>query len=165
MRAIGIGMLALALAGCSNAAYQLPTVAGGGKGLPEVTMRASRDVVVPPGRGQTKALALRTFVPAGEGWSEVTGSRCHVRGGEYFGATVVTPVRLLLPDLGPDAPVLAADCESGTLRGTAAVAPGYPWPEAGRPSAPTRAWWGAGWWWGYEKTGYLGYGDLAVALR
>ena len=50
MRAIGMGMLALALAGCSNAAYQLPTVAGGGKGLPEVTMRASRDVVVPSRR-------------------------------------------------------------------------------------------------------------------
>ena len=164
MRAIGM-VLALALAGCSNGMYQLPAVQGGGRGLPEVSMRASRDVVVPPGRGQIKTLAVRTFVPAeDDGWAEVTGARCHVRGGEFFTATVVTPVRLRLPDLGPDAPVLAADCESGALRGTAAVAPGFSWPD-GRPAAPTRAWWGGGWWWGFEKTGFMAYPDIAVALR
>jgi hypothetical protein len=166
MRAIGMAVLALALAACSNGAYQMPAVQGGGSGLPEVSMRASREVVVPPGRGQVKALAVRTFVPAADGgWSEVTGARCHVRGGDFFEATVVTPVRLRLPDLGPDAPVLAADCESGALRGTAAVAPGFSWPEEGRPSAPTRVWWGGGWWWGFEKTGFMAYPDIAVALR
>ncbi len=165
MRAIGIVVALAALAGCSNGAYQLPTVQGGGAGLPQVSMRASRDVVVPPGRGQVKALAVRTFVPAADGWSEVTGARCHVWGGDFYETTVVTPVRVTLPDLGPDAPVLLAECESGALRGTAGVQPSFSWPEETRPSAPTRFWWGAGWWWGYQKTGYMSYPDIAVALR
>jgi hypothetical protein len=45
------------------------------------------------------------------------------------------------------------------------VAPGFSWPEEGRPSAPTRGWWGGGWWWGFEKTGFMAYPDIAVALR
>ena len=93
------------------------------------------------------------------------GARCRVTGAPYFGATVVTPVRLTLPDLGPDAPVLRADCEQGTLRGAAEVAPAFSWPEEGRPSAPQRIWWGGGWWWGFQKTGPMRYPDLAVALR
>lgn len=165
MRAIGI-VLALALAGCAGQAYDWRAVEGGGGGLPVAAMRANSDVVVPPGRGPLEGLAVRAFVPApGGGWTEVPGARCRVEGAPYFDATVVTPVRLTLPDLGPDAPVLRAECEQGTLRGAAQVAPAFSWPEEGRPSAPQRIWWGGGWWWGFQKTGPMRYPDLAVALR
>lgn len=161
MRAIAMGLALVMLAGCSGEGR----VQGGGGGLPEVAMRNSRDVVVPPGRATT-GLALRTFVPAdADGWSEVTGARCTVTGGDYFSAVVVTPVRLRVQDLGPDAPPLRADCVSGALKGSAAVAPGFGWPAEGRPAAVHRIWWGAGWWWGFQKTGPMRYGDLAVALR
>lgn len=164
MRWIGM-VLALAVAGCAGEAYDWHAVEGGGAGLPQVAMRSSRDVVVPPGRGPLEGLALRTFVPAADGWNEVTGALCRVTGGDFFRVDVVTPVRLTLPDLGPDAPVLRADCTSGALRGQAAVAPIFSWPEEGRPSAVQRIWWGGGWWWGFEKTGPMRYPDLAVALR
>ncbi len=164
MRAIGIsfGLALLALAGCGGERG----AAGGGAGLPQVAMRNSNETVVPPGRGvRQMGLALRTFVPAGEGWNEIVGSRCQVTAGDLLRADVVTPVRLTLPDLGPDAPPLRADCTSGTLKGAAAVAPAFGWPAEGRPSAAHRIWWGAGWWWGFEKTGPMSYPDLAVAMR
>ena len=166
MRAIPV-VLWLALAGCAGEAYDWRTMEGGGAGLPVAAMRASSEEVVPPTRGPLRALAVRAFVPAaaGEGWDEVTGVTCRVEGTPYFAATVVTPVRLTLPDLGPDAPALRARCAQGTLEGAAAVAPVFAWPEEGRPSAPTRIWWGGGWWWGFQKTGPLRYPDLAVALR
>ena len=83
---------------------------------------------------------------------------------QYFDATVVTPVRLTLPDLGPDAPILRAECENGAQRGQAAVAPSFSWPVEGRPSAGQRVWWGGGWWWGFQKTGPMRYPDLAVPM-
>ena len=166
MRAIWIG-LALGLAGCAGQAYDWKSMEGGGAGLPVAAMRASSEVVVPPTRGPLEALAVRTFVPGDGpgGWDEVEGVTCRVEGAPYFGATVVTPVRLTLPDLGPDAPVLQAFCERGELRGQAAVAPAFSWPAEGRPSAPVRIWWGGGWWWGFQKTGPMRYPDLAIALR
>jgi hypothetical protein len=160
MRLNGIVLVLLALAACTGGDRST----GGGSGLQEVSMRNNSDVVVPPGRG-TLALAVRSFVPAGEDWNEVTGATCHVTGGAYFSATVVTPVRLTVQDLGPDAPPLTAECTSGTLRGADQVLPAFGWPEETRPAAPTRAWWGRGWWWGYQKTGPMRYPDLAVALR
>jgi hypothetical protein len=167
MRGIGLAAgLALVLAGCGGGSgYQWGSPHGGGKGLPEARMSASQSMVVPPGRGAEEALALRTFVAGPEGWDEVQGARCTVTGGDYFRAQVVTPVRLVLPDLGPDAPVLRADCESGTLRGTAAVSPAYPWPPETLASPPARAWWGGGWWYGYQKSGPMRYPDLAVGMR
>jgi hypothetical protein len=166
MRAIGM-VLVLAVAGCAGAAYDWRAVEGGGSGLPVGAMRASSEVVVPPGRGPLMGLAVRTFVPGSgpEGWDEVQGVKCRVTGGQYFDATVVTPVRLTLPDLGPDAPILRAECENGVQRGQAAVAPSFSWPEEGRPSAGQRVWWGGGWWWGFQKTGPMRYPDLAVAMR
>lgn len=153
----------LALAGCAT--LETSFIRGGGRGLPEVRMETYNDTVVPPGRGTT-ALAIRAFVPAADGgWQEVPGTVCKVTGGEYYRITVATPVRLLLPDLGPDAPILVADCRSGALAGRAGVAPGYAWPEEGRPNPLERMIWGQGWWWGYRKTGPMGYGDLAVPLR
>ena len=94
------------------------------------------------------------------------GHRCAVPGERgIFRADVVTPARLRVQDLGPDAPVLRADCTSGTLKGAAAVAPAFGWPVEGRPAAVHRIWWGGGWWWGFQKTGPLRYPDLAVSMR
>jgi hypothetical protein len=88
MRAISIG-LALMLAGCAGA-YDWRRVEGGGAGLPVAAMRASSEVVTPPGRGPLEALAVRTFVPGGGpgGWDEVTGVTCRVEGAPYFAASV-----------------------------------------------------------------------------
>jgi len=167
MRRIGLAAgLALALAGCGGGSdYQLGSPYGGGRGLPTVRMSASQALVVPPGRGAEQALALRAFVPGPDGWEEVDGARCNVAGGDYFRGQVVTPVRLVLPDLGPDAPVLRADCEAGTARGSAAVAPAFPWPAETLASPPARAWWGGGWWYGFQKSGPVRYPDLAVGMR
>ena len=164
MRAIGI-LLALALAGCGGGAYDWRKVEGGGAGLPEVAMRPSGEVAVPPGRGAREGLAVRAFLPGDGEWREVGGARCSITGGDFFRAELVTPARLTLPDLGPDAPTLRADCTSGTARGTAVVAPAFSWPAEGRPSPIERAWWGGGWWWGFQRTGPMRYPDLAVGMR
>ena len=154
MRRIGlVAGLALGLAGCGGGGYEWGGAQGGGRGLPEVPMRASQAVVVPPGRDAQEALALRASFPDPRAGRRPAGARCRVTGGDYFRADVVAPVRLVLPDLGPDAPVLRADCAAGTARGAAAVAPFYPWPPEGRPSPPQRIWWGGGWWYGFQKTG------------
>jgi hypothetical protein len=166
-RLVFVAALAL-LAGCATYDDRLRGNSGrglGGDDLPQVTMRASTDVVVPPGRWRT-ALALRAFVPvADNAWQEVTGARCRVTGGDFYRADVVTPVRLVLPDVGPDAPPLTASCRTETLSGTATVAPAFSWPVEGRPDAVRRVAWGGGWWWGYQKTGPMAYPDLAVAMR
>lgn len=167
MQRIGVAAglaVGVALAGCGGGGYQIGGPQGGGRGLPAARMVASPGMVVPPGRGAGEALALRAFVPGPDGWQEVTGARCDVTGGEYLGARVVTPVRLVLPDLGPDAPPLTAECTSGTMRGAATVAPSYPWPPETRPSPPQRVWWGGGWWYGFQKSGPLRYPDLAVGM-
>ena len=103
--------------------------------------------------------------PGPDGWQEAAGAQCSVTGGDYFRAQVVTPVRLVLPDLGPDAPVVAAECVSGTARGRAAVAPNFSWPAETHASPPQRAWWGGGWWYGFQKSGPMRYPDLAVGMR
>ena len=130
-----------------------------------MAMQPSGGTIVPPGRGRL-ALAVRTFVPLAEGgWEEVAGARCRVTGGAFFRADVVTPVRLVVPDLGPDAPPLAAECATATLRGSDAVPPVFSWPMDRWPSAAARVWWGGGWWSGSGKSGPMRYPDLAVALR
>jgi hypothetical protein len=160
MRRIGMAAM-LALAGCAG--YGGGT-AGGGRGLPEVAMRAQPDWIVPPGRGRA-ALAVRAFVPGADGaWQEVAGARCRVEGAPYFRTDLVTPARLVLPDLGPDAPVLTAECFSGAATGRDAVAPSYPWEATGGTWAQ-RITFGGGWWRGYEASGPMRYPDLAVAVR
>ncbi len=163
MRGIGIALLALALAGCGGA-YDWRTVAGGGAGLPQVAMGPTGEAVVPPGRGAWRSLAVRTFESTPAGWSEVTGARCVVTGDPFFRANVTTPTRLVLPDLGPDAPALRAECETPTASGADVVGPVFSWPTDGRPQPATRMWWGGGWWWGFQKTGPLHYPDIAVGL-
>ena len=164
MRGIGLVLLALALAGCGGGAYDWRSVAGGGAGLPQVAMAPTGETVVPPGRGARRALAVRTFVSAPDGWTEVAGARCVVTGAPFFRATLVTPSRLVLPDLGPDAPSLRAECETATARGADVVAPVFAWPAEGYPNPAARAWWGGGWWWGFQKSGPLHYPDIAVGL-
>jgi hypothetical protein len=164
MLRIGIALVALALAGCGGGAYDWRSVAGGGGGLPQVAMAPSGEVVVPPGRGAWRGLAVRAFVAAPDGWQEVTGARCTVTGAPYFRASLVTPSRLVLPDLGPDAPGLRAECETPTSWGSDTVAPVFDWPAEDRPNPVARAWWGGGWWWGFQKTGPLRYPDLAIGL-
>jgi hypothetical protein len=151
-----IGLLAVVVAGCGG-------VQGGGAGLPDVTARLAEDVVVPPRRGDL-GVAVRSFVP-GEGGSvrEAAGSRCVVTAGPYR-AAVETPTRVVLPDLGPDAPPVRADCVGATARGSLAVAPYYPWPEDVKPSALERILWGGGWWRGYQESGPMRYPDLDVVL-
>ena len=113
-------------------------------------------------------VAVRAFVPdaAGtEGWQEVAGARCRVTGGDYYRADLVTPARLVIPDLGPDAPVLVATCENGAASGRSAVAPAYGWRNPGVPSPGNRVWWGGGWWWGMQKSGPMRYPDLSVGMH
>jgi hypothetical protein len=151
----------LALAGCSDWGGGTH---GSGRGLPEVTMTAQEDWIVPPGRGRT-ALAVRAFVPGANGeWQEVAGARCQVTGSPFFAADLMTPARLVLPDLGPDAPSLMADCISGAARGQGAVAPDYGWQESGGTHGQ-RMVFGAGWWRGYDGSGPLSYPDLSVGMR
>ena len=157
--------LAMALAGCGGGGYPLGSPHGGGGGLPAVRLSDSHLTVVPPGRDAEAALALRSFVASPDGWQEVTGATCTVTGGDYFQSRVTTPVRLVLPDLGPDAPPLRADCETATARGAAIVAPYFPWPPDTLASPPARASWGGGWWYGFQRSGPMRYPDLAVGLR
>jgi hypothetical protein len=159
-----VALAALALAGCGGGAYDWRAVAGGGAGLPQVAMAPTFETVTPPGRGAWRGLAVRTFTGSPDGWTEVAGARCVVRGAPFFEAALVTPSRLVLPDLGPDAPTLRATCETPAAMGTDAVAPVFAWPAEGRPGALSRMWWGGGWWFGLQKTGPLSYPDLAVAL-
>ena len=160
-------LVAVALAGCASGEYQqISGIKGGGGGLPVVSMRANADEVVPPGRGAAVGLAVRAFVPGvEEEWTEVAGARCRVTGGNFFSADLVTPARLVLPDLGPDAPPLRAECTSGNARGVDVVGPGFSWPADRAVSPANRIVWGGGWWYGYEKSGPMRYPDLAVGMR
>ncbi len=155
----------LALAGCAGGdlAGFGPAVRGGGGGLPPTRAEARPDLMTPPGRREL-GFALRTFVEAVDGsLDEVQGATCTISGGA-FEARVVTPARVIVPDLGPDAPVLRADCASGQLLGAAAMPPGFAWARSGG-SPPERALWGLGWTFGYEKVGPMGYPNLPVILR
>ncbi len=155
---------ALALAGCAagEIAGFGPAVRGGGGGLPATRAEARPDAMTSPGRREL-GLALRTFTSETDGSRvEIRGATCRITGGA-FEATLVTPARLVIPDLGPDAPVLQADCTAGALAGAAAVEPDFVWiPGGGNP--PQRVLWGLGWSYGFEKTGPLHYPDLAVGL-
>jgi hypothetical protein len=163
MRAIGI-LLVLAVAGCGGGEYQMRKAYGGGAGLPQVALQPAGVTIVPPTRGRTLAVAVRTFTPAGEGWAELAGVRCRVAAGTFLVADVMTPTRVTLPDLGPDAPPLQAQCSTGSMEGVDTVAPVFGWRETG-PNAAEKVWWGGGWWYGGEKTGPVHYPDLAVAMR
>ena len=156
---------AAALAGCAGgdlAGYG-PAVTGGGGGLPVTRAVAREDVITPPGR-RDLGLAVRSFAVGADGdAAEIAGAVCRISAGSFL-ATLATPGRLVIPDLGPDAPAIFADCSAGTLRGAASVAPVYGW-EASGGNPPQRMLWGLGWYYGGVKTGPLRYPDLPVVLR
>lgn len=156
---------ALALAGCAggDVAGYGPGVRGGGGGLPATRAEARQDVVTPPGR-RNVALAIRTVAHETDGDPvEIKGAVCRISAGS-FEAVMATPGRLILPDLGPDAPPVRADCAAGALEGAAIAPPVFAWPQQGG-NPPQRALWGLGWTFGYQKQGPLGYPDMRVELR
>jgi len=155
----------LALAGCAGGdlAGFGPGVVGGGRGLPATRAEARPDLMTPPGR-RDLGLAVRSFAAAEDGSApvEIAGAACRITAGA-FSAALVTPGRLVIPDLGPDAPPVRADCQSGELRGAGAVAPAFAWAGGGGNPAQ-RILWGLGWTYGYEKQGPMRYPNLGVVL-
>ena len=168
MRWIGLAAgLALVLAGCGGGSgYQWGAPHGGGKGLPQVRMSASQAVIVPPGRDGELALALRAFVPGPDGWQEAAGAQCsgHRRrllpgaGGDAGAAGAARPragrAGRRAPSASPGPPAVAPRSRR--------TSPGRPRPT---PRRPQRAWWGGGWWYGFQKSGPMRYPDLAVGMR
>lgn len=153
-----------ALAGCAGGevAGFGPAVTGGGRGLPATRAEARPDLMTPPGR-RDLSLAVRTFTVGADGSRvEVAGATCSITGGTLR-AAVATPARLIVPDLGPDAPAIRADCAAGDLVGAAAAPPVFAWARSGG-SAPQRVAWGLGWTYGFEKVGPMGYPELPVIL-
>jgi hypothetical protein len=108
-------------------------------------------------------LGVRTWVRAPDGTITETPGACRIEEGA-FGAEMATPGRLVIPDLGPDAPTIVATCTSGALAGSNAVEPAFGWAGNGG-SAPERVAWGGGWWWGGVRTGPMRYPDLDVGLQ
>lgn len=164
MRGWWIAAAALALAGCAGGdiAGFGPAVVGGGRGLPATRAEARPDLMTPPGRREL-ALAVRSFTAGPDGTqAEIAGASCRITAGA-FEAALVTPGRLIIPDLGPDAPPVRADCVAGELRGAGAVAPAFSW-SGGGGNPPQRVAWGLGWTYGYEAMGPVRYPNLGVVL-
>jgi hypothetical protein len=155
---------ALGLGGCAGggfAGYERG-VTGGGGGLPVTVARARSDVVTPPGRRQL-GLAVRTFERDAAGGSVEVAGECAIRAGA-FRASTATPGRLVIPDLGPDAPGIVAECRRGAARGSASAAPVFAWEESGG-TGLERLLWGGGPWRGGVRTGPMRYPDLLVGLN
>lgn len=164
MRGWTMAAAALALAGCAEGELvgYGPAVVGGGRGLPVTRAEARPDLMTPPGR-RDLALAVRSFAAGPDGaQDEIAGATCRISAGA-FSAALVTPGRLIIPDLGPDAPAIRADCDLGDLRGAGAVAPVFSWSRGGG-NPPQRVAWGLGWTYGYEAMGPTGYPNLGVVL-
>lgn len=166
LRAVALAGAALALAGCAGGdvfGYGLP-VTGGGMGLPPTRAEARPDAMTPPGR-RDLGLSVRTFAAGSDGAKlvEIQGATCVVTGGA-FSATLRTPGRVVIADLGPDAPPLTARCTAGALKGATAVAPNFAWAANGG-NPPERMAWGLGWTFGYAKVGPMRYPNLQVTLR
>lgn len=158
MKAAGIVAVLFAVAGCAGGNPLMKD------GLAEVQMRNSSGDVAAPAR-RYMSVPTRSFQAGPEGeWLEVLGAQCSVTSGLYR-ATLTTPARLVLPDLGPDAEPITAVCSTGILNGREMVAPEYPWPAEGSPSGVSKMTYGGGWWYGYEKSGPMKYPDIAVALN
>lgn len=162
MRVIATGTVLLALAGCGFGPGGATT--GGGAGLPEVRAVATDVKRLPPGRGPT-GVAVRSFAPGPDGnLVEVAGATC-VFSADVYQAQIVTPARVILPDLGADAPQVRADCRLGaTLAGAVVADPQFRWDRTGGGQGE-RAFWRGGQWWGGPQTGPMRYPDLDVPLR
>jgi hypothetical protein len=152
----------LALAGCGFGPGGATT--GGGAGLPEVRAMATDVKRLPPGRGPT-GVVVRSFAadPGGD-LVEVAGANC-VFTADVYRAEVVTPARVVIPDLGADAPEVRADCRLGAdLAGAVIAEPQFRWDSTGGSQAE-RVFWRGGQWWGGPQGGPMRYPDLAVPLR
>lgn len=156
------GALVLALAGCGFGPGGATT--GGGRGLPEVRAMATDVKRLPPGRGPT-GVAVRSFAPGPDGdLVEVAGATC-VFSADVYRAEIVTPARVILPDLGADAPDVRADCRLGDgLAGAVIGEPQFGWDRTGGSQAE-RVFWRGGQWWGGSEDGPMRYPDLVVPLR
>ncbi len=165
MRGWVMAAAGLALAGCAGGDFvgYGPAVTGGGGGLPATRAVGREDMITPPGR-RDLGLAVRSYAFATDGAPvEVAGAMCRITAGS-FEAALVTPGRLVIPDLGPDAPAVTADCVAGSLRGAASVAPVFGWAASGG-NPPQRVVWGLGWSFGGVKSGPMRYPDLGVGMR
>jgi hypothetical protein len=152
---------ALALAGCAEgdiAGYN-PRVSTGG--LPVTRAVARQDVVTPPGR-RDLLVPVRTFAVEPDGGRAEVEGVCKITAGS-FTVAMATPGRLSIPDLGPDAPAIRADCTAAGLAGAAIAPPVFSWPSQGG-NAAQRAIWGLGWTYGYQKQGPMSYPALQVDL-
>ncbi|MBP7003661.1 hypothetical protein [Amaricoccus sp.] len=165
MRAITLAAAALALSGCAGGdlfGFGVP-VRGGGWGLPATRAEARPDSMTPPGR-RDLGLAVRAFATETDGsLVEIKGATCKVTGGA-FSANVATPARIVIADLGPDAPALTARCVAGALEGGATALPHFSWAQGGG-NPPQRVAWGLGWTYGYAKVGPLSYPNLRVMMQ
>lgn len=164
MRGWMMAAAGLVLAGCAGGEFfgYGPAVTGGGN-LPTTRAVARPDAIVPPGR-RDLGVAVRSFVAGPDGAAvETLGATCRIVAGD-FEAALLTPGRLAIPDLGPDAPAIEAECVAAGRTGTAAVAPVYGWAASGG-NASQRVVWGLGWWYGGVKSGPMRYPPLLVTLR
>jgi hypothetical protein len=162
MRAIVTGALIVALAGCGFGPGGATT--GGGRGLPEVRAMATDVKWLPPGREPT-GFAVRSFAPGPDGdLVEVAGANCVVTA-DVYRAEIVTPTRVILPDLGADAPAVRTDCRLGDgLAGAVVGEPQFRWDRTGGNPAERLVWRG-GQWWGGPQSGPMRYPDMLVPLR
>lgn len=164
MRLLMIGLV-LVLGGCAEGGLMgySREVTGGGRGLPATRMAQNDTLIVPAGRGDV-GFAVRSFTAGPDGdLGEVAGVTCEFAGGG-LAARVVTPARLVLPDLGFDAPTLSATCASATSRGAAVVPPVFAWANGGG-NPVQRAVWGGGGAPGGAEAGPLRYPNVDVVLQ
>jgi hypothetical protein len=159
MKPAGIAALALALlAGCSSG------LTGPERGAPEAVMKNVSGDFVPPARDYENVMA-RSFTAGADGaWVETPGAACTAEAGR-FRAQFTTPAVVVMPDLGPDAPVITTSCTLGQFNGQDVVPPDFNWREEGRPPPAKRISYGRGWWFGFKKSGPLVYRDIAVGMR
>jgi hypothetical protein len=116
------------------------------------------------------ALLVRTFLaPEGQERREVVGARCTVSSSLY-GAELVTPARLVVPNFGPQSPELGVSCRADDWTGSGVARivtrwnepPGY-W---GYPAYGLYAPFGFGFdWYGAPAYPVSSYPDLHVTLR
>lgn len=172
MRITWIGAFGLVLAGCAGATNGLP--------FQETAVRPAvrADAALPPARSETE-LTVRAFVTEGGAAREVAAD-CTLTS-SYVGGSFRAPARLLVPDLGPQTPVLTVACAQGTQEGAVSaratlrrtsgfggvpavglsVGTGY------RHGAGVNlgGWWGGGWGWGRSGALLAVYPDVRVMMQ
>jgi hypothetical protein len=145
-------------------------LAGCAAGVP-----VERQVVVSGARFQDiqgeAAFFVRTFLPdQGGERREVVGATCAVTSSIYQ-TEIVTPVRLVVPNFGPQSPELSFACRAGELRGRghARIVTRWSGPPPYWGPGPYYPGWGWGGWggWGWYGPGWpvSDYPDVRVIMR